>query len=141
MKSENYRQLLNNEFEAKEMTKEDFDNTLMHFAMLYHKEQLKLYDVSCSTESKPERFTNPKKLNKNLEALPIAIYDGEKYRYFIETNQKILTGSCQCFKNCDCANQRGEILTENKIWYRHISFDGTDKCFYSRPYYRSSIAI
>lgn len=46
MTSENYRQLLNNEFEAKEMTKEDFDNTLMHFAMLYHTEQLKLYDVS-----------------------------------------------------------------------------------------------
>ena len=45
MTSENYRQLLNNEFKAKEMTKEDFDNTLMHFAMLYHKEQLKLYGV------------------------------------------------------------------------------------------------
>lgn len=46
MTSENYRQLLNNEFEAKEMTKEDFDNTLMHFAMLYHTEQLKLYGVT-----------------------------------------------------------------------------------------------
>lgn len=45
MTSENYRQLLNNEFEAKEMTKEDFDNTLMHFAMLYHKEQLALSGV------------------------------------------------------------------------------------------------
>ena len=49
MTIENYRQLLNNEFEAKEMTKEDFDNTLMHFAMLYHKEQLKLYGVGSST--------------------------------------------------------------------------------------------
>ena len=39
MKSENYRQLLNNEFESKEMTKADFDNTLMHFAKLYHQEQ------------------------------------------------------------------------------------------------------
>jgi len=45
MKSENYRQLLNHEFEAKEMTKEDFDNTLMHFAKLYHKEQLALLRV------------------------------------------------------------------------------------------------
>lgn len=45
MTSENYRQLLNNEFEAKEMTKEDFDNTLMHFAMLYHKEQCAISGV------------------------------------------------------------------------------------------------
>lgn len=56
MKSENYRQLLNNEFEAKEMTKEDFDNTLMHFAMLYHKEQLKLYGVGSSLTSKEEIY-------------------------------------------------------------------------------------
>ena len=40
MKSEDYRQILNNEFKYKEITQEDFDNTLMHFAMLYHKEQL-----------------------------------------------------------------------------------------------------
>jgi hypothetical protein len=46
MTSENYRQLLNAERDNLEMTNEDFDNTLMHFAMLYHKEQLKLYDVS-----------------------------------------------------------------------------------------------
>jgi hypothetical protein len=52
MTSENYRQLLNNEFEAKEMTKEDFDNTLMHFAMLYSKEQLRLCGVSCSFADK-----------------------------------------------------------------------------------------
>lgn len=45
MTSENYRQLLNNEFEAKEMTKEDFDNTLMHFAMLYHTEQCAINGV------------------------------------------------------------------------------------------------
>ena len=41
MTSKNYRQLLNNEFESKEMTKEDFDNTLMYFATLYHAEQTK----------------------------------------------------------------------------------------------------
>ena len=42
MKSENYRQLLNADRDSLEMTKEDFDNTLMHFAMLYHQEQLAL---------------------------------------------------------------------------------------------------
>jgi len=41
MSSENYRSVLNTEYKAQELTKEDFDNTLMHFAELYHKEQLK----------------------------------------------------------------------------------------------------
>ena len=49
MTSENYRQLLNAERDSLEMTKEDFDNTLMHFAMLYHKEQLALSGVGSST--------------------------------------------------------------------------------------------
>ena len=53
MKSENYRQLLNHEFEAKEMTKEDFDNTLVHFAKLYHKEQLALLRVVGRSEQLP----------------------------------------------------------------------------------------
>lgn len=48
MTSENYRQLLNTELDSLEMTKEDFDNTLMHFAMLYHKEQLALSGVGSS---------------------------------------------------------------------------------------------
>lgn len=48
MTSENYRQLLNTERDSLEMTKEDFDNTLMHFAKLYHKEQLDLSGVSKS---------------------------------------------------------------------------------------------
>jgi len=42
MTSENYRQLLNNECKPKELTKDEFDDTLMHFAMLYHKEQLSI---------------------------------------------------------------------------------------------------
>ncbi len=48
MTSENYRQLLNNEYNVKELNQEEFDDTLMHFAMLYHKEQLALYDVVVS---------------------------------------------------------------------------------------------
>tara|TARA_R110000803_G_scaffold192862_1_gene255743 strand:+ start:220 stop:354 length:135 start_codon:yes stop_codon:yes gene_type:complete len=38
MNSEDYRQILNNEFKSKEMTQEDFDNTLMHFAKLVREE-------------------------------------------------------------------------------------------------------
>lgn len=51
MTSENYRELLNNEYNVKELNQEDFDNTLMHFAMLYHKEQLALYGVSGSADA------------------------------------------------------------------------------------------
>ena len=81
MTSENYRQLLNNEFEAKEMTKEDFDNTLMHFAMLYHKEQLKLYNVSGML---PNDFKQlPEKLQCKLvrKHTHAELVDGEKIVY------------------------------------------------------------
>ena len=39
MKSENYRQLLNNERDSLEMTADEYNNTLIHFAKLYHQEQ------------------------------------------------------------------------------------------------------
>jgi len=39
MKAENYRQLLN--LERTSLSSEDYDNTLMYFAELYHKEQVK----------------------------------------------------------------------------------------------------
>jgi len=42
MSSENYRKLLNNEYKNQELSTDDFDNTLMHFAKLYHTEQLQL---------------------------------------------------------------------------------------------------
>lgn len=41
MKSKNYREILNHEYKVRELTEDEFDNTLMHFAILYHKEQLK----------------------------------------------------------------------------------------------------
>jgi len=57
MNSENYRQLLNNEYKVKELNQEDFDNTLMHFAMLYHQEQLKLNDVGSNEVVFKEKYT------------------------------------------------------------------------------------
>jgi len=39
MTSEDYRRLLNNERDSLEMTPEEYDNTLMHFAKLYHQER------------------------------------------------------------------------------------------------------
>ena len=47
MGSENYRILLNNERFSSEMTAEDYDNTLMHFAKLYHQEQLEAINPCC----------------------------------------------------------------------------------------------
>lgn len=38
MKSDNYRRLLNNEYQNQELSNEDFDNTLMEFAKQYYKE-------------------------------------------------------------------------------------------------------
>lgn len=61
MNSENYRQILNNEFESKEMSKEDFDNTLMQFAFIYHQEQLEFldYNVYCSCMHKSVNHIGP----------------------------------------------------------------------------------
>jgi len=42
MTSENYRTLLNNEYKNQELSADDFDSTLIHFAKLYHAEQLRL---------------------------------------------------------------------------------------------------
>ena len=38
MTSENYRSVLNNAYKNRELSPEDFDNTLMHFASLFNKE-------------------------------------------------------------------------------------------------------
>ena len=40
MKSENYRILLTNSYRMQDLTVDEFDSTLMHFAMLFCKEQL-----------------------------------------------------------------------------------------------------
>lgn len=39
MKSEDYKQLLVNEYKNQELTTEEFEDTLMHFAKLYHEER------------------------------------------------------------------------------------------------------
>ena len=61
MISENYRQILNNEFDSKEMSKEDFDNTLMEFARVYHQEQLDIigYNIACNCVQKAVNWVGP----------------------------------------------------------------------------------
>jgi hypothetical protein len=39
MESKDYMQLLANEYDSKELSKDDFVSTLKHYAELYHKEQ------------------------------------------------------------------------------------------------------
>lgn len=41
MESKDYRQILVRAYTSQELTPDDFDNTLIHFAKLYHKEKSK----------------------------------------------------------------------------------------------------
>jgi hypothetical protein len=61
MNSENYRQVLNNEFDSKEMSKEDFDNTLIEFAKVFHQEQLENigYNIYCNCVQKAVNYVGP----------------------------------------------------------------------------------
>ena len=43
MKSKDYLELLLNEYEDREMTKDELSSTLKHYAHLYFKERLKKY--------------------------------------------------------------------------------------------------
>lgn len=89
MKSENYKQLLLNDFENKEMTKEDLDNTLMHFAKLYHEEQFNW--VSIKDSKSPELVTNVMiKYKDGTKA--VALFDGDG-RYYIEKDDRDITDS------------------------------------------------
>lgn len=46
MNSENYRLLLNKDRNLQEMTAEEFDSTLLHYAKLYSQEQIKELEKS-----------------------------------------------------------------------------------------------
>lgn len=52
MKSEEYRIVLNNVFETKEIGKEYFDRILLDFAMTYHKEQLDILNENTFNKEK-----------------------------------------------------------------------------------------
>lgn len=77
MKIENYKQLLTSEFLNPEMTKEDFINTLEHFAELHHKEK----------ELKESIFTDK-----------ILKMQKENYGFATSTHIK-LSSICEGFKN------------------------------------------
>ena len=81
-----------------------------------------------------ERLLNPHRLKLNFSILPIVEADGEKYRMFSQTIVSIATGSCQCFKDCDCAADKGKRTETIMTWYRNVKFDDTGKCFYSEPH-------
>jgi hypothetical protein len=81
-----------------------------------------------------ERLTNPKRFMKDIESLPTEVIDGEEYRVRVHEYSTVNNGSCQCFKDCDCSELKGKVTSHRNVWYRNIRFDGTDKCFYSKPY-------
>ena len=80
-----------------------------------------------------ERLLNPKRLNIELETLPIKIIDGVSYRTFTKQYTTYDGGGCQCYKDCDCSSRSG-VFVLVITWYRNTKFDNTDKCFYSEPY-------
>jgi len=82
-----------------------------------------------------ERLLNPvKSIGVDMLNLPIKNVDGQDYRVHFMTYKKVDDGSCQCFKDCNCSENRGKITITEITWYRNVKFDNTDKCFYSEPY-------
>lgn len=90
MNAEQYRQLLNNDRKSQEMTEEDFDNTLMHFAELYHKEKLKDIDEQSKWISVEDRLPDgycqvlvycPQSFPKNCRFLSANYYEDNQLFY------------------------------------------------------------
>lgn len=75
MTSEHYRQILNNSYKEQDLTQEDFDNTLMYFAMLITKEQKPKYDFKKFDEVQYCKYSRP---SEGEYILTSAIYDGKK---------------------------------------------------------------
>jgi hypothetical protein len=85
MKSENYRTVLNNAYKNRELTPEDFDNTLMHFAMLFNKEQANVGSGRqiCSNKlenavSETEYGVSDEKFTEIMSKLEPNLKDGDK---------------------------------------------------------------
>ena len=80
MTSENYRQLLNNaysESSPENMTDEEFDDTLMHFAMLFSKEQSK-QTVGEGEVSETEYGVDSEKFAEVMPVVEPRLKDGDK---------------------------------------------------------------
>ena len=81
------------------------------------------------------RLLHPRNRWKHLvlEELPIEIIDGIAYRTKTVTSKSVDSGSCQCYKDCDCSSKKGDITHHTIKWHRRKSLDNTEKCFYSIP--------
>lgn len=81
------------------------------------------------------RILHPKNRWKHLilEELPTEFVDGIEYRIHHTVNKVRNTGSCQCYKDCNCSDRAGEVTITKHKWFRRRSLDNTEKCFYSIP--------
>lgn len=79
-----------------------------------------------------KRLTNPKNYMSNMALLnlPIIRHNGELFRVLKRDESYIKTGSCQCYKDCNCAEDRGKKVEIYTTYFRKLKHDGTDKAFY-----------
>ena len=83
MTSEKYRSRLNYEYNNKEFTLEEFDKHLMDFAMMYHKEQLRLCGVLKPLKDKEVlSFEDWKESYRDCKCNNVYYYKGNEYNLF-----------------------------------------------------------
>lgn len=80
-----------------------------------------------------QRLNNPQNLKRDLLNLPITTHNGVKYRTFTQVSKLVDNGACQCYKDCNCSDRRGDVTISKITWYRQLRHDNTGKCFYLIP--------
>lgn len=80
------------------------------------------------------RLNNPQNLNRDLTSLDIVTINNIKYRTFTQISKHVYSGSCQCFKDCNCSDKKGQVKIIKTTWYRKLIHDNTNKCFYNIPH-------
>ena len=88
----------------------------------------------CITEKMAERLLHPQTFKIDLESLPIEKHGMHEFRVLKRKGSYVekYTG-CQCYKDCNCADLYPRTITYHNKWYRSVSNDGTNRCFYSEP--------
>ena len=80
-----------------------------------------------------DKILNPKQYisDDKLLLLPIITHKGETYRVWNKDNSYRIPRGCQCFGDCNCAEDAGKWVEKNNTYFRNTKFDGTDKAFYT----------
>jgi hypothetical protein len=78
------------------------------------------------------RLLNPKNYysDDTLLNLPIIEHNGNNYRVLVRDESYRTPTGCQCFKDCNCAEDYGKWIEKSTTYYRNVLNDNTDKAFY-----------